>query len=362
MNRFINKFIGICALFASFVCSSAELPKVKASFLLTHEGFLIWYAEKQGWDKKLGFELDLTINSYNGLALMNQYRNDPNTWNITCTAHVPFIMGGKDVLVEVIAIASDEAAATSVVALDNSDIFKTQGYDEYFPKVYGSPESIRGKTFAVKGISSGIYTLGRWLEIFGLGLNDVKLVKFPDSNISDELKQNKYHGSALWSPDLYDALKLGYKEAVTAKQLGETIPRTIKVDEKFGHANPELVAKFLAVFFKALQLQIDDVDSMVDDYQQFYKELAGKEYSKEVCLEDLNNHQVTALDTQIELFENKGHRRSWVQNLEKDLTSNTLMVLKSMDTNDIQISNRIKSQKYINGEYIKLAKKYFDML
>ncbi len=362
MKRFIAKFAAVCVLMLSFVCSAADLPKVKASFLLEHEGFLIWYAEQKGWDRKLGFELDLTIANYNGLALMNQYRRDPTSWNISCTSHVPFIMGGKDVFVEVIAIANDEAAATSVLALDNSPIFNTQGYDEYFPKVYGSPDTIKGKTFAIKGVSSAIYTLGRWLEIFGLDLSDVKLIKFPDSDITDELQKNKYHGLALWSPDLNDALKIGYKEVVSAEQLGEVIPCTIKVDEAFAQANPDLVAKFLAMYFKALQIQLDDIESLVDDYQLFYKQLSGKEYTKEECLEDLKKHHVTSLDEQIKLFEHQGHRRSWIQNLEKDLTSNTLMVLKPLDTNDIQISNRIKSQKYINNEYIKLAKKYFDQL
>ncbi len=362
MNRLITNLFCLCALLFSSVSSSSELPKVKASFLLAHEGFLIWYAEQQGWDKKLGFDLDLTISNYNGLALMKQYRHDPNSWNITCTNHVPFIMGGKDVFVEVVAIANDESAATSVLAMENCDIFKTKGYDEYYPNVYGSPESIKGKTFAVKGVSSGIYTLARWLEIFGLDLSDIKLSKFPDSNIVDELKKNKYYGTALWSPDLNDAQKIGYKVVTTAEQLGEILPCTIKVDEKFGHENPELVAKFLAMYFKALQIQLDNVESLVDDYQLFYRNLSGKEYTKEDCLEDLKNHHVTSIDEQIKLFDKQGHRRSWIQNMEKDLTSNTLIILKTLDSNDIQISNRVKSQKYINGEYIKLAKKYIDEL
>ncbi|SFS41455.1 NitT/TauT family transport system substrate-binding protein [Succinivibrio dextrinosolvens] len=362
MKRFIAKFVGVFVLLLSFVCSASELPKVKATFLLEHEGFLLWYAEQQGWDRKLGFELDLTITNYNGLAIMKQYRKDPTSWNISCTGHVPFIMGGKDVFVEVIAIANDEAAATSVLAMENSEIFKTQGYDEYFPKVYGTPEAIKGKTFAIKGVGAGIYTLARWLDIFGLDLHDIKMIKFPDSDITGELQKNKYYGLALWSPDLNDALKVGYKEVVTAEQLGEVLPTTIKVNEAFGHANPDLVAKFLAMYFKALQLQIDNVESLVDDYQLFYKQLSGKEYTKEECLEDLKKHHVTSLDEQIKLFDHQGNRRSWIQNLEKDLTSNTLIVLKSLDTNDVQISNRIKSQKYINNEYIKLAKKYFDQL
>jgi len=370
MKKFIAKIACFCAVFIGTSCFSAEvptvknedIPTVKATFLLEHEGFLIWYAEKQGWNKKLGFNLELSLNKYNGLAILNQYRNETNAWDICCTGFVPFIMSGKDVNVEVIAVANNESAANSLVVHSDSDILKVKGYNKYFPEVYGSPETIKGKTFAVKGLSSGVFTLARWLDIFGLELSDIKLVNLTHSDIIDDLKKNQYSGAALWSPNLNDAIAMGYKEVVTAEQLGEALPCTIKVDEKFGNSNPELVAKFLAMYFKAVQVQVDNIESLVDEYQNFYKQYIGMEYSKAECLEDLKKHRVTPLNEQIELFKHNGNRRSWIQNLERDLTSNTLLMLKSMDSKDIQISNRIKSQKYINNTYIEMTKKYFDEL
>ena len=110
---------------------------------------------------------------------------------------------------------------------------------------------------------------------------------------------------------------------------------------------------FTAIFFLFLSCQ--SLPPEVELYQ-------AKDYTKEECLEDLKKHKGIPIDEQIKLFENQGNRRSWIQNLEKDLTSNTLLMLKSLNTQDIQISNRIKSQKYANSEYLKLAKKYLDDL
>ncbi len=144
-------FFGVILLFFGTMHAwSFDLPRIKVSMMMEHEGFLMWYAVKQGWDRKVGVNIDLTILDTNGIDLMNRHRIDPSSWDVTCVTSIPLIVGSNQMPLEIIGIANDESNTTGIYVRPDSDILTTKGWNEDFPNVYGSPDTIKGKKFAIK--------------------------------------------------------------------------------------------------------------------------------------------------------------------------------------------------------------------
>ena len=354
----LKVFICGLSIFFTGVAFAGELPKIKASMLMEHEGFLMWYAKKQGWDHQLGFDLEVEITGYNSKVLMSEKINDPYAWQVSACSSVSYILSPKDLELDMIAIACDEAAADSVMVKKDSDILKHKGYVEEFPHVYGSPESIKGKKFGVKGVSSGLYTLSRWLDLFELNLSDIELHFIKESNIIDSAKNNGYDGLALWSPDSFDAIKDGFVPAATATELNEEINIMLIADSSFARENPDLVSKMLAVYCKAVDVQRNNPHELVDDYKEFYRTFGKVDYPDEILLEDLMRHKIYGIDSQLKLFSTEGNKKSDVQKFERYATTNVFMMFRMIDNSGFRISNRIKSQRYVNGSYLPKAKEY----
>ncbi len=362
LNKILITALIVCISPFCYAQNKSEMESIKVAALMEHEGFLVWYAKKQGWDKELGFNIDLEIINTNGLAIMEEHRKDPNKWNITAASSIPFLIGSKDIPLDVVAFANDESPSTAVMVKSDSDVLSVQGWNEDYPHVYGSPETIRGKTFVVRGYTSATYTLARWLEIFDLTLNDIKLNRIvEDKNLIEELKSNDtYDGAALWSPYTYDAQKDGFKIAATAHDIDADIPIMIMVDVDYGKKHEDLVAKYLAVYIRAIESQIKDPMAMVDDYKEFYEKYSGRTYSDDFLLYDLNHHAVVNMKGQLRLFEEKHNRLSAIQKIERSLTKSLMLMFKGLKTDDFKVSNRIKTQRYITGKYLKIAyEKYY---
>ena len=167
------KTVSLCSALISGLSFAEGLPQVKTTMFLEQEGFLMWYAKEQGWDNELGIDIKLEISNTNGIDVMNKHRDNPDIWNITAASSIPFIIDSNNMDLRIIGIACDEGPSTSVMIRKGSDILKVKGWNQDYPEICGSPETIKGKTFLVKGISSGAYTLAAWLDLFNLNFSHV---------------------------------------------------------------------------------------------------------------------------------------------------------------------------------------------
>ena len=83
-----------------------------------------------------------------------------------------------------------------------------------------------------------------------------------------------------------------------------TNPIMLVAESKYAEEHPDIVAKFLKLCMRTVDvLQKGLTDEVVSEYQRFYLEWAGKEYSKELCLADLKAHTVYNLNEQLVLFD-----------------------------------------------------------
>ena len=72
-----------------------------------------------------------------------------------------------------IGIANDESIINTVMVGPDSPILKVKGHNKSFPEVYGSPETVKGKTVFTTTVSSAHFALSTWLKTLGLSDKDV---------------------------------------------------------------------------------------------------------------------------------------------------------------------------------------------
>ena len=358
-SRFLNFIFAFVLIFIGMIPAQAfELPKIKVMMLMEHEGFLMWYAKKMGFDKKVGVNIDLTILDTNGIDMMNRHRNDPSSWDVTCVTSIPLIVGSNQIPLEIIGIANDEANTTGIYVNADSDILKVKGWNEDFPDVYGSPETIRGKTFAFKNMTSGAFVLVKYLEIFNMDFSDIKVVDLSGKESIAALEKKEVDGIAIWSPETYLAEQKGFKIVTNADNIDSEIPMMFLVDKDYAKDNEDVVAKMLAAYMLSVETQILNPRSLTKEYQKFLRKHSNYEFSKEFCEYDILRHSVVPIESQLKIFEKKKNGKSTIQNLESTIVSSLMLLLyNDKDSDFAMTSKRVKNPRFVTDKYLKLAKR-----
>ena len=75
-------------------------------------------------------------------------------------------------------------------------------------------------------------------------------------------------------------------------------------DTKYAEAHPDVAAKFLSVYMRAVDLMKNTPPKQfVEEYQKFYLEFVGKEYNSNQALLDLETHPLSNIDEQLAIFD-----------------------------------------------------------
>ena len=122
LSKITNSFfVGLLSAFLFSPVHALEsenndaLDHVKITMLMEHEGFLVWYAKQQGWDRDLGINLELSIVNSSGLDILNEKRKHRDQWDVTCIGAVPAIVASEDIPIKIFGIANDESYATDIM-------------------------------------------------------------------------------------------------------------------------------------------------------------------------------------------------------------------------------------------------------
>ena len=156
---------GLCAavLCVAYVgtAGAAELQKVPTAWMGAQETFPIWYAKQKGWDKEVGLDVELLYFS-SGMDALSTL--PAKTWVFGGMGAIPALMGALRHDTYVIANCNDEAMVNAVMVRPDSPIMQTKGYNKSYPNVYGTPESVKGKTVLCTTVSSAHFALSSWLN------------------------------------------------------------------------------------------------------------------------------------------------------------------------------------------------------
>ncbi|MDO5538365.1 MAG: ABC transporter substrate-binding protein [Desulfovibrionaceae bacterium] len=338
----------ILGLFCGSTARAADLVKVSTAWMDEHETFLMWYAKQKGWDKEAG--LDIELGFFNsGKDIMKA--RETSAWAFAGVSSVAGMLGALDNDISVIAVANDASLTNAVLVRKNSYIPDHKGENPLYPDVMGTPVLMKGKTFVTTTMSSAHYALGTWLEALGLKLSDVVVKDMNQSQALVAFENNLGDGVALRSPHLYVGADQGWVIVSSLKKCDAAAPTLLVADSKYAEANPEVTAKFLAIYLRAVDtIQTTDPEELAADYQRFFLQWAGKNYSKSLALYDLKSHPVFDLKDQLAMFDtSKGQSQiqAWETKIAEFFARNGLI-------SDDQLK-KASAGAYITDRYLKMV-------
>jgi NitT/TauT family transport system substrate-binding protein/sulfonate transport system substrate-binding protein len=271
-------------------------------------------------------------------------------WVVGGTGGVPMMFGALRYGAYLIGIGNDESLCNAVLVRPDSPILKTKGFNPKYPEVFGKPEDVKGKTILVTTISSGHYAMSLWLKSLGLTDKDVIVKNMDPAQCVAAFEKGIGDAVVLWAPQMYNGLKKGWKVASDVKKAGGFVPIVLVGDKEFCDKNPEVVAKFLKVYFQGIDTIKQEGVKLAPDYTKFLK-WAGLNMSDDEAKMDLEMHPVFTLDEQLKMFDSSSGQ-SQVQAWQKDLVKffTELGKLKPEE------GEKLQSGFYITDKFLKLAK------
>ena len=340
--------MSLFCLGAALPAAAADLVKVPTAWLPGQEAFPIWYAKQQGWDKAAG--IDLQIYAFDSGA--DALRAFPaRSWVFGGLVAVPAMLGALRYNMSVIGLGNDEAMANAVMVRADSPILKTKGYNKDYPNVYGSPESVRGKTILCTRVTSADYALHLWLKALGLKESDIVLKNLEQAPALTAFDYNIGDAVVLWAPFTFVGDKRGWKTVGTPKDMGKHLPIVLVANTAYATQYPDVTATFLTLYLRGVDwLQTAPREEVVKQFQKFYLDWAGQDYSTDLINLNFDTYEFFNLEAQKKLFSTSAGP-SQVQQWQSELAE----FFASVGLITEQNRKELQSSSYVTSKYIDMV-------
>lgn len=254
-------------------CGSKEAPKADgASINVAHQpyyhGLPTYMGIKKGWDKEAG--LKITTQIYASGPPMNEALAS-DKWEVGVYGSVPAMLAALRYGASIIAISNDESETNDLWVRPDSPILKVKGKNPKYPEIYGSAETVKGKTIMLTTASTGHYAVIATLRALGIDEKDVKIVHMEQSQAMAAFEAGQGDIVQLWAPFDYIAEGKGWKKMSSGKKAGVMVPG-LAVASKKAMENPEKVAKWLALYMRGIQEMKTNPEGSLKFLGDYYKE------------------------------------------------------------------------------------------
>ena len=173
----------------------------------------------KGIDKQNGLEIEMV--KFTTGAPMNEAMAAGQI-DVSCIgAAGVFALASYDA--KMIAEICDDTVGIDLVVRPDSPAAKEKGVNKDFPNIYGSADSLKGKTFLAPAGTLSQYEVGKYIDAFGLKMEDIKLVPMEYAQAYQAFKAGEGDVLATRSPQCFTAVDVeGWLTAASLKDLKST--------------------------------------------------------------------------------------------------------------------------------------------
>jgi len=341
---FIMAFCAVCVAQPAF----AKTVTLKTAWVVGQEGFVVWYAKKQGWDKAVGIDIDMQIYQA-GKDALKDFTSD--IWFIGGLGAIPTVIGAAEGNMSVIGIANNEARANAIMVKPNSPILAQKGVNSDYPAVYGSAASVKGKIMLASKATSSHYTLHMWLKALNLTEKDVEMKNIAQDIALLSFEHDKGDAVALWAPFTFVGDENGWKTVATARDVHAELPIFLVANTAFTKQYPDVTKNFLAIYMRGIQWMLDAPrEEVAKELQIYFKEVLHQDYSDDMIDLHLGVFELFNLADQKKILavsDGQSTARKW----QNDIT--TFFVREGLFSKaDIE---KVTGSKYITSKYIDMV-------
>ena len=280
----------------------------------TH-GLPTYMAMQKGWDKAEGLKTDFQL--YMSGPPQNEALAS-NTWEVGAEGTVPAMLACLRYGAYIIALTDEEGDTNDLWVRPNSAIAKVKGFNPKYPDVYGSPQTVKGKTILLVTASTGHYAVIATLKALGMSEQDVKMVHMEPQQILPAFEAGQGDIAQLWPPFDYAANNKGFKEMSSGKRAGVAILGAVVCSKKAFEENPEKVAKWLKLYMRGIDAMKNDPSGSAKVLGAFYKDNGLNMDDKQLAVE-IAQRPFFDLKQQLALFAKKDGGPSQVEQWMSDL-------------------------------------------
>ncbi len=289
-------------------------------------------ADEKGWWKEVGLKVVVT-NFPAGAPQIAASKS----WDVGYTGSVPAVLGAVRFGLHTVAFSDDQSATNAIyVRGANSDAW------------IKNPASLKGQTVFLTGNSTVDLAVRSCLTKFGLQKGDVTLRSMGQAEIIAAMSSGSADIGGLWAPNTYTVEeKAGAKYLCSGKDTGTMVPGNLVVRADWAKENPQLVARFLAVYLRGQRFMATNRAEALAIMKKHY-DTGGVIISDAAMNKELNLRPTFDLAGQLAMF-NRGAQPS-----RGDSTMNTIAAFMK-EVGSLRADEALPDPKtYVTDEYLKL--------
>lgn len=308
------------------------LMPIKISYQIAYWALPIFIATEKKWWAEVGLKPDFVVYPAGAQQIAGAASG---SWDVGGTGSPPAVLGAQRYDILTMGITNDESTANGVMARK----------DKVAAITANPAKEIKGQQILLSPNSTGEYATMACLKKWGLQRSDVTIVALAPAQLMSAYIGGNGLLAGTWAPNIYTLNEqIGAQLICSGKDAGVSIPGALIARRGFAKKDPEAVAKFLAVYLRAVAYEKANKAEAMSYLRKLFA--ANGIQLKDEYLDTELKRPIYTLDEQLQIM-SRAKGKSTVDQSFEALSG----YLKGVGTID-QIPD---PKTYITDEYLKMV-------
>lgn len=330
---FLSTLLALFSLLLFSVSAQAQaLTPIKVSYQVAYWALPIYIATEKNWWAEVGLKPEFVVYPAGAQQIAGAASK---SWDVGGTGSPPAVLGALRYDILTMGISNDESTANGVMARKD----KITAIDA------NPAKEIKGQQILLSPNSTGEYATVACLKKWGLQRSDVSIVTLAPAQLVSAYIGGNGLLAGTWAPNFYTLNEqIGVEVICSGKDAGVLVPGALVARREFAQKNPEVVAKFMAVYLRAVAYEKANKPEFMSYLRRFF-ETNGIKLKNNYLAKEMER-PIFTLDEQLNLMSRTKGKSTIDQSFEA-LSD----YLKNVGT----IDNVPESKSFITDDYLKLV-------